>query len=90
MDAFLDEFKSRNQIYHSSDDTSIKQQLTDSFNDIVSLIGEFDPGKFTPGKELVFERTRYVRNESLEYFHDNYQTMIIDASIVLAGEANAD
>ena len=42
------------------------------------------------GKELVYERTRYLRNEALEYFYDNFQVMIMDASIDLVGDQVAD
>lgn len=87
---FIDEYKSRFRIFHSSEDNDIGKQLENSFSDIKSLIGEFDPNSFLKGKELVFERTRYLRNESLEYFYDNFQLMILDASIDLAGEQIAN
>lgn len=87
---FIEEFKSRLRIFHSSEDLEIGIQLNDSFFDIQSLIGKFNPEDFSKGKELVYERTRYVRNESLEYFYDNFQTMIMNASIDLAGDSNAD
>lgn len=87
---FIKSYKSRFRIFHSSEDDEIGQQLEDSFSDIKSLIGEFDPKKFSKGKELVFERTRYLRNEALEYFYENFQTMIMDASIDLVGEKNGD
>lgn len=87
---FIDEYKSRFRIFHSSEDNDIGKQLENSFSDIKSLIGEFDPNSFLKGKELVFERTRYLRNESLEYFYDNFQPMIMDASIDLAGEQIAN
>lgn len=60
------------------------------FADIKSIIGEFDPSKYEKGKELVYERTRYLRNEALEYFYDNFQMMIMDASIDLVGDQFAD
>lgn len=88
--SFIDEFKARFRIFHSSEDPDIGEQLESSFADIQSLIGEFDPTKYEKGKELVFERTRYLRNESLEYFYGNFQTMIMDASIDLVGDSNAD
>lgn len=87
---FIQEFKSRFRIFHSSEDEDIGMQLEDSFKDIRALVGEFDPLIFSKGKELVYERTRYVRNESLEYFYDNFQTMIMNASIDLAGGSNVD
>lgn len=87
---FIDEYKRRFRIFHSSEDDDIGEQLESSFADLKSIIGDFEPNNFLKGKELVFERTRYLRNESLEYFYDNFQTMIMDASIDLAGEKIGD
>lgn len=87
---YIDEYKARFRIFHSSEDEEIGEQLENSFEDIQSLIGTFDPNAYKKGKELVFERTRYLRNEALEYFYDNFQMMIIDASIDLVGDQVAD
>lgn len=87
---FIDEFKDRFRIFHSSEDEGIGKQLESGFADIKSIIGEFDPAKYEKGKELVYERTRYLRNEALEYFYDNFQMMIMDASIDLVGDQVAD
>ena len=87
---FIDEFKDRFRIFHSSEDEGIGKQLESGFTDIKSIIGEFDPTKYEKGKELVYERTRYLRNEALEYFYDNFQVMIMDASIDLVGDQVAD
>ncbi len=87
---YIDEYKARFRIFHSSEDEEIGEQLENSFEDIQSLIGTFDPAAYKKGKELVFERTRYLRNESLEYFYDNFQMMIMDASIDLVGDQVAD
>ena len=83
MNTFLNEFKARMRIFHESEDDDIIQQLDDSKTAIIALIGEFNPAEFAQGKELIFERTRYVRNEALEYFNDNFQSLILDASIEL-------
>ena len=83
MNTFLNEFKARMRIFHESEDKDIVQQLDNSKTAIIALIGEFDPSEFVQGKELIFERTRYVRNEALEYFNDNFQSLILDASIEL-------
>ena len=85
MNTFLNEFKARMRIFHESEDYDIIQQLEDSKVAIIALIGEFNPAEFIQGKELIFERTRYVRNEALEYFNDNFQRLILDASIELMG-----
>ena len=87
---FIDEFKERFRIFYASEDESIGKQLESGLADIKSIIGEFDPTKYEKGKELVYERTRYLRNEALEYFYDNFQVMIIDASIDLVGDQVAD
>lgn len=88
---FINEYKARFRIFNSSEDADIGKQLDDSYKDIKSLIGNFDPTKYSKGKELVYERTRYLRNESLEYFYGNFQTVIMDASVDLVGETeNAD
>ena len=72
---FIDEYKSRFRIFHSSEDLSIGQQLESGFADIKSIIGEFDPTKYEKGKELVY---------------DNFQMMIMDASIDIVGDQVAD
>jgi hypothetical protein len=54
------------------------------------LIGKFNPDEFSEGVELVFERVRYVRNESIEFFNDNFQQAILDASLALGGELVGD
>lgn len=43
-----------------------------SFEDIKSKCGEFDIEKNLLGRELVYERTRYVFNDKLEEFHNNF------------------
>lgn len=87
---YIDEYKERFRIFNSSEDESIGKQLESGFADIKSIIGEFDPNVYEKGKELVYERTRYLRNEALEYFYDNFQMMIMDASIDLVGDQVAD
>ncbi|EOL42002.1 hypothetical protein RV11_GL003501 [Enterococcus phoeniculicola] len=87
---FVNEYKARFRIFHSSEDEDIGKQLESGFSDIKSIIGEFNPNVYEKGKELVYERTRYLRNEALEYFYTNFQTMIMDASIDLAGDSIAD
>lgn len=87
---YIDEYKARFRIFHSSEDEDIGNQLESGFADIKSLIGTFDPEKYEKGKELVYERTRYLRNEAIEYFYDNFQVMIMDASIDLVGDKVAN
>lgn len=90
MEQALEEFKRRMKIYHSSEDEMLKGILQASFEDIRKLIGEFDMNQYPAGKELVFERGRYVYNGSLEYFHANFQQRIMDLSLELEMERSAD
>lgn len=83
MDSCLDEFKRRMKISHSSEDLLLEGILEASYEDIKSLIGDFSMEAYAKGKELVFERARYVYNDSLEYFYDNFQQRIMDLSIDL-------
>lgn len=89
-EVFIKEYKDRFNIFHSSQDEAIGKQLESGFTDIKSLIGEFEPSTYEKGKELVYERTRYLRNEALEYFYDNFQTMIMDASMDVVGGKDVD
>lgn len=82
---FIKEYKARFRIFHSSEDDDIGKQLESSFKIIKTLIGQFNPNEFSEGTELVLERVRYVRNESIEFFNDNFQQSILDASLVLGG-----
>lgn len=77
MDALLNEFKARNQIYNKSDDELYMKLLKQSQRAIKQLCGSFDiDEEDSPGRELVLERTRYARNESLEYFEENFGPLI--------------
>lgn len=83
LDLLLKSYKERFRLSHSSEDDNLKELLNDSYKDIVDKIGDFEPVKFSQGKDLVLERTRYVKNEALEFFYDNFQQMILDASLSL-------
>lgn len=84
MDRFLEEFKRRMKISHSSEDKLLIGILEESYEDIRRLIGDFRMESYASGKELVFERSRYVYNDSLEYFYDNFQQRIMDLSLDLS------
>lgn len=84
MDRFLEEFKRRMKISHSSEDMMLIGILEESYEDIRRLIGDFNMESYVSGKELVFERSRYVYNDSLEYFYDNFQQRIMDLSLDLS------
>lgn len=88
MDQILVELKQRMKIYHASEDETLRDILKTSYEDIRHLIGDFDIRQYQAGKELVFERSRYVYNDSLEYFYANFQQRILDLSLELMGGGN--
>lgn len=78
MDELLKEFKQRMHIFHSSEDVSLKQILNKSYIAIQSICGSFDIEDSPIGQELVMERSRYVYNEQLQFFHKNFSTLLLD------------
>lgn len=90
----LEEFKDRMSIFHSSQDNYLKDVLETSYEDISNLIGEFALENFKPGKELVFDRARYVYNDQIEFFYTNFQHRFYDLSMELIlrkdGEGDGD
>lgn len=82
-DTVLREFKDRMKIMHTKEDGSLERMLSSSLIALQNSCGKFD---FTneQGKELVFERARYVYNDSLEFFADNFLTEIINLSMSLS------
>lgn len=78
MDELLKEFKQRMHIFHSSEDESLKQILNKSYIAIQSICGSFGIEESPIGQELVMERSRYVYNEQLQFFHKNFSTLLLD------------
>ncbi|WP_241475479.1 phage gp6-like head-tail connector protein [Priestia flexa] len=74
-------FKERMHITHSSEDNTLKELLQASYEDIKSKCGVFAIDTSYRGRELVFERTRYVYNDAIEYFDTNFLSMINSFSI---------
>ncbi|WP_420869171.1 phage gp6-like head-tail connector protein [Cytobacillus horneckiae] len=71
-------------ISHSSEDDNLKRLLSFSFEDIKAKCGVFEIEENKRGKELVFERTRYVYNDALEYFDNNFLSQLTSLGIELA------
>ena len=65
------EMKRRLKIFHTFEDEHIQLLLEQSYEDIKYRCQEFDMNENNRGAELVYERTRYAYNDSLEFFHDN-------------------
>lgn len=78
MDELLKEFKQRMHIFHDSEDESLKLILNKSYSAIKSICGDFNIEENSLGQELVMERSRYVYNEQLQFFHKNFSTLLLD------------
>lgn len=86
-DVVVEEFRERMKIYHQSEDDDLKRILSASFADIKAKCGEFLIDQNIRGKELVFERSRYVYNDALEHFDDNFIGQMLSLSLELKGGA---
>lgn len=73
-------FKQRMRIGYDTDDENLKAILESSVSAIEKLTGSDD--LTDPAiRELVIERSRYVYNDSLEFFYDNFINDLGTASI---------
>ena len=91
--AILQEFKNRMHLDDNEDD-NLSSILETSYEALREDCGKYEitHKRF---KELVFERARYVYNDALEFFSDNFLTEINTLSInkalegiVLEGDTN--
>lgn len=80
LNFLLTEFKERMHIFHSSEDANLLRILDASVKDINSLGGDMvkEPERTI---ELVLERSRYVYNDSLEFFNDNFREQLMNLSL---------
>lgn len=84
--------KNRMKIFHDSEDENLQRILDTSEKDVLSLVGE-DAINDLRTIELIYERSRYVYYDSLEFFYDNFQEQILNISLAyadLGGENDAD
>ncbi|NHM77169.1 hypothetical protein BU649_10380 [Staphylococcus chromogenes] len=68
----VEEMKRRLKIFHTFENEHIQSLLEQSYEDIKHRCQEFDMNENKRGSELVYERTRYAYNDSLEFFHENF------------------
>jgi hypothetical protein len=73
--AILEEFKDRMHLGGEEDD-NLKRILSASNKALISACGSYDLISDETFKELVFERSRYVYNDALEYFNINFSSEI--------------
>ncbi|CAI3432097.1 head-tail connector protein [Enterococcus cecorum] len=88
-DSLLTLFKQRMRIGYDTDDENLKAILESSVSAIEKLTGSdnlTDPAI----RELVIERSRYVYNDSLEFFYDNFINDLGTASIANLKKAVTD
>jgi len=71
----LQEFKDRMHL-DDDEDGNLLRILKASNDDLIRICGEYDIRTHEVFKELVFERSRYVYNDALEYFYTNFLTQI--------------
>ncbi|QWH76440.1 hypothetical protein EXW59_06870 [Bacillus mycoides] len=76
----LQQFKDRMRLGDEEDD-NLRRILFASNKDLVRVCGDYDLNKDEVFKELVFERSRYVYNDALEYFDKNFLSQINSLSI---------
>lgn len=81
----LIEFKDRMKI-SSDEDDNLTRILKASVEDLQDVCGDYDINTSERFKELVFERSRYVYNDVLEYFDENFLSQIVKLSLAKALE----
>ncbi|MES9694270.1 hypothetical protein ABWK39_22780 [Bacillus toyonensis] len=71
----LQQFKDRMRLGDDEDD-NLRRILFASNKALIKDCGSYDINEDETFKELVFERSRYVYNDALEYFAENFLTEI--------------
>lgn len=82
----LEEFKDRMHLEGNDEDANLKRILTASATELTRICGGYDIETDEVFKELVFERSRYVYNDALEYFNKNFLWEINNLSMSKALE----
>ena len=75
----VEEFKNRMHL-DDEEDGNLKRILEASYDDLRRICGNYEliDNRF---RELVYERSRYVYNDALEYFHTNFIIQINNLSL---------
>lgn len=81
----LTEFKDRMRL-GDDEDENLWRILSASNKALISACGDYDIKTDETFKELVFERSRYVYNDALEYFSTSFLTEINNLAIAKALE----
>ncbi|PGL87866.1 hypothetical protein CN931_01395 [Bacillus sp. AFS054943] len=81
----LQQFKDRMRLGDEEDD-NLRRILFASNQALVKVCGNYDLNTDEVFKELIFERARYVYNDALEYFNQNFLSQVNSLSIEKALE----
>lgn len=76
----LEPFKERMRIFHSGEDKNLSLMLESSEANILSLVGSQYPTE-PRVRELILERARYVYNDQVEFFYENFQGDLMALSL---------
>jgi hypothetical protein len=76
----LEEFKERMH-FGDEEDSNLQRILSASEKALLKACGKFEISEDEAFKELVFERSRYVYNDALEFFNTNFLTEINNLSL---------
>ncbi|BDH62312.1 hypothetical protein MTP04_24420 [Lysinibacillus sp. PLM2] len=74
-DTILNEFIERMHL-DEAESENLRRILFASHEDLIAKCGNYDIHNEVAFKELVFERSRYVYNDALEYFDTNFLSQI--------------
>ena len=83
----LQQFKDRMHFDGNHEDENLIRILSSSEAELLRICGSYDISTDEPFKELVFERSRYVYNDALEYFNVNFSSQINSLSVDKALES---
>lgn len=76
----LESFKERMRIFHTGEDNNLSKMLESSESVILSLVGSKDYAD-PRVRELILERARYVYNDQVEFFYQNFQGDLMALSL---------
>ena len=76
----LKPFKERMRIFHSGEDDNLSRMLESSEANILSLVGSQSSTE-PQVRELILERARYVYNDQVEFFYENFQGDLMALSL---------
>lgn len=79
MEDLLKLLKGNLHIFHDTEDDILRHIISSSIKDIESVGGDMSVFE-EETKELVVERSRYVYNDSLEFFYDNFREQLLNLS----------